>query len=134
MNSLAILHHDHQRWTHGAAQGGACVGGFGIRAPAYDDRQFPAAHTTSSSRSCRQLAGVLTRPGVFIRCVRERAATRFAAANQSSAQSHFQCVSEADEAHFVKSFRKPVLDGHDANENGLTHAQTSFAPGAKGHD
>lgn len=37
---------------------------------------------------------------------------------------------QGSERHFIVS----SLDSHDANENGLTHAQILFAPGAKTHD
>jgi len=42
-------------------------------------------------------------------------------------------VSQRFPSHFEVSVRRR-LDSHDANENGLTDAKRSFAPGAKAHD
>lgn len=42
-----------------------------------------------------------------------------------------QCVSQRRPSHFRVSV---PFDSHDANENGLTHAQIPFAPGAKAYD
>lgn len=51
------------------------------------------------------------------------------------AQPRRQAIAEQPPIiHFQMSFRIDRLDSHDANENGLTDAKTSFAPGAKAHD
>lgn len=54
--------------------------------------------------------------------------------SHSQASGAVQGFSDLPEFHSSNSSVRRRLDSHDANENGLTHAQTSFAPGAKAHD
>lgn len=55
--------------------------------------------------------------------------------NSKIAQQFLAELIERSESHFKQRLSaRPVLNSPDANENGLTHAQRSFAPGAKTND
>ena len=54
---------------------------------------------------------------------------------QCGHQLAVQAISaEPPVVHLSDPSVRRLLDSHDANENGLPHAQGSFAPGAKAHD
>lgn len=63
----------------------------------------------------------------------KRSTAPLANTNHSLRNRAQQCLAKGY-SHFPMSFRNHRLDSHDANENGLTNAETSFAPGAKAHD
>lgn len=54
--------------------------------------------------------------------------------SHSQASGVFQDLTDLPEFHSSSSSVRRRLDSHDANENGLTHAQIVFAPGANAHD
>lgn len=62
-----------------------------------------------------------------------RHANASVAINHSPRDCALQCFAKGLHSHFQQSLRHHVLDSHDANENGLTHAEIAFAPGAKTH-
>jgi len=117
------------------------------QSPAYEHCQTSAARSSLASHNLGRGFG----PGRFLRlgwsaslreiCELRRvdlsgADARAASFNlQVGHQLAVQAISaEPPRIHSSDPSVRRRLDSHDANENGLPHAQRSFAPGAKAHD
>ncbi len=74
----------------------------------------------------------LTAAGRAFLSVRLRGSSPFAA--QSVSDEPLQQIALSEVLNHPKRLSSTDLDGIDPNENGLTHAQKFFAPGAKAND
>ncbi len=136
---MTVAHHKPQ--MYGPSRAGHARGVCSIHAPAaWQDPESLLTRVGSSHHARFSLALTLPRNtgrgfGLGILSAEGRGCRpSLAKVSHSQASGVFQNLTDLPEFHSSKSSVRRRLDSHDANENGLTHAQTSFAPGAKAHD
>jgi len=147
IHALAI--HGSQTKTTDAGRGHSLTrcGDVKRQSSTYEYRQTSAARSSLSPRHLGGGSGSrrFLRLGwsASLREINELRRVGLSGADARAAAINLQCTNQpavqafADlvpRIHSSDPSVRRLLDSHDANENGLPHAQRSFAPGAKDHD